>query len=260
MKFLFLLFRIFINNGGGKKEYTKERKENIILLFKLFIKGRNYTFPDFRYLKSENLSILYTYKTAMSIISPSLIIKDYGKLISPSQGSFLSKIPREGVDYYTFTIVRNPLERLVCCYKRKIVHPINPNRQMFRDIYLGGRLKYCKSFDEFINIILIIPNRLLEGHIAVNSDLIFDEQGKTKVDFIGKYENLYEDYKIIQDNFNLPDLVREKTPNPNWQDCYTLKTAKAVAKKYWKDIEMLNYQQEYYDLIKYLENKESKYA
>lgn len=254
MKFLFLLFRIFINNGGGGN-YSRERRKNIILLFKLYLYNLRYAKFDLYYLKSVNLSVLHTKKTAMSLVLPSLTLKEYGKTIKELGGHCLSDISKENKEYYSFTFVRNPLERLVCCYKRKIVSPLI-KQNYFNNIYLGGRLGNCKTFDEFVNIVLTIPDKLLEGHILINRDIIFDEQGKSRIDFIGKYENLHEDYKIIQDKFNLPDLLHSKTPNPNWQDCYTLKTAKAVAKKYWKDIEMFNYQQEYEDLIKYLEQKE----
>lgn len=233
------------------------REEKTLFYFSnLYFHNWRYVKFNLYYLKSINLSVLHTKKTAMSIIIPSLTLKEHQKTLKELGAHCLSEKPEKNKNYYSFTFVRNPLERLVCCYKRKIVS--SPKQENFNNIYLGGRLGDCKTFDEFVDIVLTIPDKLLEGHILINSDIIFDEQGKSRIDFIGKYENLYEDYKIIQNKFNLPDLRPTKTPNPNWQDCYTLKTAKAVAKKYWKDIEMFNYQKEYEELIKYLEEKERK--
>lgn len=74
--------------------------------------------------------------------------------------------------------------------------------------------------------------------------------------FIGKFENLTEDWKILQEKFGFADLPHKNaTSKDDWRDYYDVKTAKLVYKIYKKDFETFGYEDEYQKLLKYLENK-----
>lgn len=59
--------------------------------------------------------------------------------------------------------------------------------------------------------------------------------------FIGKFENLENDWKILQEKFDLGNLPH--------------KTAKLVYKMYKKDFEAFGYENEYQKLLEYLKQK-----
>lgn len=76
--------------------------------------------------------------------------------------------------------------------------------------------------------------------------------------FIGKFENLENDWRFLQEKFDLADLPHKNaTTKDDWRNYYNEKTAKLVYKMYKKDFEAFGYENEYENLIKYLKNKSS---
>ena len=67
--------------------------------------------------------------------------------------------------------------------------------------------------------------------------------GKMDVDFIGKFENLHEDWKKVCDmageEFELPHKNKNKIANH--ADCHTEETREIVRQIYWNDFRLLNY-------------------
>jgi hypothetical protein len=64
------------------------------------------------------------------------------------------------------------------------------------------------------------------------------------VDFIGRFENLEEDWKVVGQNLGiergLPHLNKNK--NKRSKNLYTTKTIDEVARIYEKDVELLGYE------------------
>lgn len=86
-------------------------------------------------------------------------------------------------DYYSFSFVRNPYDRLYSFYK-----------------YLG--YIYLMSFETFI--LRYLDKLIVEDNWFFKSqyDYLYDN-GKCMVDFIGKFENLQSDFDQIAHHFNL---------------------------------------------------------
>ena len=80
------------------------------------------------------------------------------------------------------------------------------------------------------------------------------------VDFIGKFENIENDYKQIQEKYNYLPLPKynQTLKNENWKDFYTIKAIENVYKKYKKDIKLFGYEKEYEDLKEYILSKNTK--
>jgi hypothetical protein len=148
----------------------------------------------------------------------------------------------EFLKYYRFSIVRNPWDRLVSAYHfarqggTSYVQPI-PN-----PIYQS---KVFSSFDTFVKEWL--PSVSLK-----DEDVIFQFQheyiyvdDKLMVDFVGKLENIDEDFKIICNSIGVKSsLARLNTSNKNaksYQDYYDDRAKEIVEEVYAKDIDLFKY-------------------
>ena len=157
-------------------------------------------------------------------------------------------------DYYKFTFVRNPYERLVSCFEDKCIqHPGDPCWEGFRN------LLEVRNFNQFIIRIYLIPNEQAEAHFVRQYNLIYDKKGRCLVDFTGKVEHMNEEYKSIRERFNLLPLSHSNRAasltDRNWMDYYTPFTAWLVYRKYKKDFIAFGYEDEYRKLKDYLKNR-----
>ena len=153
-------------------------------------------------------------------------------------------------NYFKFTYVRNPFERLVSCYKDKVV-----NFPDYYKNYLGGYLFKNKDFEEFVNKVVLIPDVLADRHFQSQYFLVYCN-GKPLVDYIGKIENINKTYiKLIQKYMLAPLNHYNSTEKNNWMDYYSFKTATKVYKYYKKDFIKFGYVHVYKELLNYLYNK-----
>ncbi len=113
--------------------------------------------------------------------------------------------------YFKFTIVRNPWARVVSSYHwRKKKHYINEN----------------KSFNEFVrNSINTIPH----CHEFTNG-----------VDFVGKVENIEEDFKKICEKIGIEVKLKHenKTKHKSYWRYYDEETIEIVRKEFSRDIDL----------------------
>jgi len=146
-------------------------------------------------------------------------------------------------DYFTFTFVRNPFEKIVSCYHFIQNNPSHANWR--RDIKLS-------TFGDFIENKLVDKN----GYVTDGHWLPFHyyaySGGERIVDFIGRFETLDDDWSYIGDKLYWKD---SKLPHyqghPDWEttgdgksyrDMYTEKTRNIVANIYSKDLKLFGYE------------------
>lgn len=146
--------------------------------------------------------------------------------------------PTPDVVKYSFSIVRNPWDRLLSTWKDKVY-------KQWADWYPEDcrqwRLKQYeqykgKSFNYFARNIDI----RCDGHVIPQTLLI----DLDRVDFIGRFENLQEDFDTICQGVGIPSMElphENKSKHRHYAECYDDETRDIVAEKYAKDIEYFGY-------------------
>lgn len=146
-------------------------------------------------------------------------------------------LPREFFDeLFKFAFVRNPWDLQVSSF-----HHIRRERPH----YLGGH----EDFEGFLRWKLD-PKRPYQYHvdtsIELQSDYLIDLSGELQVDFIGRYEQLREDFAEACRRIGItqPDLSHERKSadrKRDYRSYYNDETAELVARQFARDIELLGY-------------------
>lgn len=135
-------------------------------------------------------------------------------------------------DYFKFTFVRNPWDKLLSEYFYMLKPPIGWREKKFvnqglassfKSFVLNDGIRYCRQFH------------------AKPQHKFFK---KGSMDFVGRFENFEEDWNFICTKigiqpFKLPIL--NKTDHKYYTEYYDDETRKIVAEKYAKDIERFGY-------------------
>jgi hypothetical protein len=131
--------------------------------------------------------------------------------------------------YYKFGFVRNPWARVVSLYNRKE----------------GLQLKDKMSFKEFIEWINLSSDTCIyPSPHRYQLDWFLDPQGKIIMDFIGKFENLQSDWKIVCNHLHILCELPLMNQNPNrvhYTKYYTPMLVDLIAQKFHVDIKHFNY-------------------
>lgn len=156
---------------------------------------------------------------------------------------------RDYSDYFKFTIVRNPWDRLVSCYKNKIreetfnsntfKNGVEFNLLKYGSIFYGGM-----SFNKFARCVASIPDEKSDKHFRSQHPIIINNHHQLLVDFIGKIENLEDDINKIIKACGIPmkSIPRLNTSKKqNYQEYYNDETKDLIFNRYKKDILLFNY-------------------
>lgn len=159
-------------------------------------------------------------------------------------------------NYFKFSFVRNPFERLVSCYESKY----HEDRKHLRvltyltyDYYLLGYMKNDQGFEHFIHKVCSLPDGLRDLHVKSQYRILCDKKGRLRVNYVGKYEDLENDYRVIKEKYSVEPLPHfNKSKHRDWKDYYTLESAQLVYNTYRLDFEKFGYKKLYYELIRYI--------
>jgi chondroitin 4-sulfotransferase 11 len=137
-------------------------------------------------------------------------------------------------NYFKFTFVRNPWDRVVSFYHYQIkrgwdYYPFNET------------IAFKKFVKEWL--------RQMPGQTTLNTnscyDWISDENNDLLVDFIGRFENFQEDFNIVCDKIGIPQQQlphKNKSKHKHHTEYYDDETRQIVAEQYAKDIEYFGYE------------------
>jgi len=161
--------------------------------------------------------------------------------------SLINKLSPIYNNYFKFCFVRNPWDRLVSWYNMIERLPMGNND------FIDYIKKNANNFSEFLDATEIIDDTK-ETHygnnfksITINQfDFLTDKEGQLNIDFIGKMENLQEDYDKIKKILNLPTTLlphkNKGIQNTDYRKYYTESDTQKVYDMYKKDIEYFKYQ------------------
>ena len=135
---------------------------------------------------------------------------------------YSKKYPKEYKEYFTFSFVRNPWDRTVSHYEWKI---------------FMGNLKL--SFAEWIESPMFNALKLSYA------DMICDHKNSIIVDFVGRFEELQQDFNFVCDKIGIEHIKlshKNKIDRKHYFEYYDEKTKKIVEEKYARDIEHFGYE------------------
>ncbi len=137
---------------------------------------------------------------------------------------------------FKFTFVRNPWDLQVSSF-----HHIRRERPHF--------MQDNTSFEDFLKW-KFDPDRPYQYHIdtsiTLQSDYLIDLHGNKLIDFIGRYENLQDDFsrvckEIGIEPIELPFKRKSSNRKKDYRSYYTAETSDLISQYFCKDIEMLDY-------------------
>ena len=217
--------------------------------------------PRIYYLNNEKkLAYLENCKVGSTSIINSLFGLQYannpGIVHMVLQGRMKNELERNDgyKDYYIFTYVRNPFERMVSCYKDKIIR----KNYWYRRRGYFAFIADSTDFDDFIDNLALVPDILSDRHFRSQYSLIY-KRGKKLVDFVAKIETIQDSYSKFVEEYDLPPIENyNSTKKDDWMDYYSLDSAKKVYRRYKNDIIKFGYEEEYKKLLSYIKQKNKK--
>lgn len=135
--------------------------------------------------------------------------------------------------YFKFSFVRNPWSRVVSLYQRNE----------------GQQWKNKISFMEFVNWIELATDtcalKSVKRDPKKNMLDFFKIDNKVEMDFIGKLENIQEDFDTVCDKIGLPRKQlghANSSEHKHYTKYYNNKTKKMIGEKFAEDIEYFGYE------------------
>ena len=148
--------------------------------------------------------------------------------------------PDSFLDYFKFTFIRNPWDRLVSAYHFLKGGGYGPADQKWFDRELGG----YRDFDDFVRNWLRTENIRKHIHFIPQTEFLEDENNSgVKVDYIGFYENIADDFDYIAARLGVPNILKKGniSSHKSYLEYYCETTRDIVHGLYSRDIDRFGY-------------------
>lgn len=143
---------------------------------------------------------------------------------------------------FSFTIVRNPWDKMVSAYTMPRGKPENFTADHKAAVTMG--------FNEWLAYLekQIRENKMMRSHVRSYTnqlDMLINHEGNVEVDCIGRFERLLEDWEHISTFINhrvpLPKLAESKG-RKLYQDYYSQEGIEIVSRLFEKDLDFFGYE------------------
>lgn len=181
--------------------------------------------------------------------------------IHPSWHREAGRLGEAQTGYHRFAFVRNPFDRLVSCYRSKIVFEPTPSQP--HHLYAGYYFDLPTNvpFDDFARRVAKIPDALADAHFKSQHALLYDG-GELVVDDVGRFERFEADWQPLAARHGLePTLeasnesTRKDGVHDDYRHYYTEELATLVYERYRKDVHTFGYEAEYADLLDFVRTR-----
>jgi hypothetical protein len=144
--------------------------------------------------------------------------------------------------YFKFTFVRNPWDRLVSAYLFMRAGGAHKKDQEWAQAHLAD----YPDFASFVQEGLQRKEILSWPHFRPQVQFLKGQQGRIEMDFIGRFENIQEDFRYIADHLGIPGellfINKTKTKRNPYQAYYSDDLREIAARVYREDIKAFHYQ------------------
>ena len=152
---------------------------------------------------------------------------------------YYEKSPELFESYFKFAFVRDPWNRLVSAYeflRRGGMH--GEDRK-----WASRHLSKYESFADFVRNGLRDPKISSHVHFRDQASFICNEQDEIVVNFVGRFENLKEDFDQIASRLKFDGSLphRNTGVKTSWKNYYDNDTLKIVADHYARDLSIFGY-------------------
>jgi hypothetical protein len=147
---------------------------------------------------------------------------------------------KEFNQFYKFTFVRNPWDRLYSAYSYLKDGGWNENDK----IWAENNLKEINSFEDFVNNWLSKERLNSHIHLWPQSRFICDRRNFPIIDYLGYFETIQSDFDVITEQLKLKQRGLKHTNSSKrigYKDVYTAEMIKKVENLYHTDINNFGY-------------------
>jgi len=142
-------------------------------------------------------------------------------------------------EFFTFTIVRNPWDRLYSAYKFLEKGGINIHDKNAFETHLST----YKDFEDFV--LKGLNEKIIWEimHFIPQYEFVCDKNGKIIVDYLVRFESLQEDIAGLSKKINLEVVMDHHNYNKkkDYREAYTKEMIEKVHHIYQKDIDVFEY-------------------
>ena len=142
-------------------------------------------------------------------------------------------------NYFKFSFVRNPWARTASLQKFSHFYGVSIQK---------GKVNFGKYFDKFYPLEIDRRSKSHKDSFKPIENAIYLNTLNVKLDFIGRFENLQQDFNTVCDQLGIPhqqlphsEKSFKKNYNKHYTEYYDDETREIVAEKYARDIEYFGY-------------------
>lgn len=145
--------------------------------------------------------------------------------------------------YFTFAFVRNPLDRFVSAYE----YLAQGGRNRFDEAWMRQQIEPYPGFKSFVMRLKDPSQRktiLAWMHFKPQHRFVCDDTDKIMVDFLGKYENIEQDFATVASHLGLNNTLPHENATANRRDYrtyYDEETRQVIEEVYKLDFEIFHY-------------------
>ena len=145
--------------------------------------------------------------------------------------------------YFKFAFVRNPWDRLLSAFLFLKKGGMNDADRTWAEYNLAK----FQSFEQFVHEWVTEENVWKWVHFIPQHYFICDSSGQNKMDFVGRMENLREDFTYLSSRLgkNIELTLMNTTRDDHYSCYYTKEMRDIVYIAYAKDMVLFNYKFEY---------------